>query len=133
MIAFIVLVLFLSGCSVDRKLYFDTGHFKQMESESSNRFIGLWEKQTLDTSAHPTTLSFQEQGRGVFDSADKHVDFEYEILNNWTLKYTEDAENPIELRYWFEADNVLVLEMPSSKGKTNVTWTRVVFKTVQLD
>ena len=130
-IILVVLIIFVSGCI--KETSFEAGHFEELKSEPSNRFIGLWENRTLDNSNLPVTMSFQEEGRGVLHSATEHVDFEYEILDNKTLKYTEYGEKPVDMRYWFKADDMLVLEMPGPTGKTNVTWTRVVFKTYQID
>jgi len=130
-IALLVLVLSISGCI--KEASFKAGHFEELKSQPSNRFIGLWENQTLDPSNLPVTMSFQEGGRGVFDSSIEHVEFEYEILNNRALEYTEYGKSPLDIMYWFKADDVLVLEMPSSTGKTNMTWTRVVFKTRQFE
>ncbi|MBN1502247.1 hypothetical protein JW930_01780 [Candidatus Woesearchaeota archaeon] len=124
------IILFLSGCV---ELMFKTGHFEQMKSEPSNKFIGLWVNRTSDTANLPVTLSFQEGGRGFFDRAEKHVEFQYEILDNWTLKYTEYGESTVEMKYWFKDDDTFVLEMLDTSGKTNITWTRVVFKTTQID
>jgi hypothetical protein len=128
----LLLVVFVCGCV--RQTAFEPGHFERAGPEPSNSFIGVWENRTLtEGSGLPATITFEEGGTGMLYMNMTPVEFEYGILDNRTLNYTEEGESPVALNYWFSSDDLLVLEMSLPEGRANITWNRVVFKSVDFD
>lgn len=98
-IGILLLLVAISGCA---------------QSPFGNSLVGVWETKVL---GFTQTLSFESNGTGVLVSTLGQVAFEYQLLDNTTLRYREVGDNDWdEKSYQLVNNNTLNIE--------GLTWTR---------